>query len=396
MERTESKISKIKELKTQGELLTTIENKVLFVVSRYFWHIITTFAILAIIGGILCFLYSLTPVFKSSPVKENYPAAENVSKEEVLTALAPKNKPQSQKQTAQRGALEETASANAEGFERYLAKLAELTELVPDIKKVQQNCLEYSYWYGCSRYALDTTNRVTSALDKLQISDYGSRVQLVDIYIKIASNYEKKNRFNSLNAALNMGTENFSKYLADLTVLHKADSVFKPNINLLKKNANLLEKNPNDGKPLLQYIIQSAPSFSDSVWQDFASYMVDSYKGFKQFQTQKEYTDGFLSMAKEFEASQQISALKKYYDLLGEKNDAREQKIQEIDSKYASDLANAESEYEGKKSGQNAIRVKSAIVIGGAIVTIAFFALVLVILSIQRNVAKLLKAQAKD
>jgi hypothetical protein len=125
--------------------------------------------------------------------------------------------------------------------------------------------------------------------------------------------------------------------------------------------------------------------------------MADSYsKRFKEFQTQKEYTDGFLPLAKEFEASQQISALKKYYDLLDEKNAVREQKIKEIDSKYAEESAKAESEYEGKKSGQNAIRTTSAIVIGGAIVTIAFFALVLVILSIQRNVVKLLKAQAKD
>jgi len=194
-----------------------------------------------------------------------------------------------------------------------------------------------------------------------------------------------------------MGTEDFSKYLSDLTALHRADSVLKPNINLLKKNANLLEKNPNDGKPLLQYIIQSAPSFSDSVWQDFASYMVEIYyKKFKNFQTQKKYTDDFLPIANEFEASQQVSALKKYHDLLEEKNEVREQKIKEIDSKYDMDLAKAEMEYEVKKTGQSDIRKTSAIAIGGAIVIIAFFALILVILSIQRNVVKLLKAQEKE
>jgi len=294
------------------------------------------------------------------------------------------------------GETGETASVNNESLERYLEKLSELIELVPDVKKVSQTCLEYSYWYGCSRYSQDTINRVNDALDKLQINDYDNRIQLINIYIKIASNYEKKNRFNSLNAALNIGTEDFSKYLADLTTLYKADSALKPNINLLKKNASLLEKNPNDGKPLLQYIIQSAPSFNDSVWQDFASYMLDIYyKKFKTFQTSKEYTDNFLPMAKEFEASQQVSALKKYHDLLSEKNEVREQKIKEIDSKYDMDLAKAEMEYEAKKSGQSDIRKTSAIAIGGAIVTIAIFALILVILSIQRNVVKLLKAQEK-
>lgn len=396
MERTENNGTE-----TKKELLTTIENKFLFVVSRYFWHIITAIASLAIIGGILCFLYSLTPVFKSSPVKEIYPAGESVSKEELLAVLAQKNKPQSQsqRQAMQKrdtGETGETASVNNESLERYLEKLSELIELVPDVKKVSQTCLEYSYWYGCSRYSQDTINRVNDALDKLQINDYDNRIQLINIYIKIASNYEKKNRFNSLNAALNIGTEDFSKYLADLTTLYKADSALKPNINLLKKNASLLEKNPNDGKPLLQYIIQSAPSFNDSVWQDFASYMLDIYyKKFKTFQTSKEYTDNFLPMAKEFEASQQVSALKKYHDLLSEKNEVREQKIKEIDSKYDMDLAKAEMEYEAKKSGQSDIRKTSAIAIGGAIVTIAIFALILVILSIQRNVVKLLKAQEK-
>jgi len=397
MEHTESKIGKIKELKVNGELLTTIENKFLFVVSRYFWHIITTIATLAIIGGIFCFLYSLTPIFKTSPVKEKYPEAENVSKEELLAALVPKNKPQSQKQIAQKGSSEEMALEYSEDLEKYLARLAELAELVPDIKKVQQNCLEYSYWYGCQRYAVDTINRVSSVFDKLQINDYGNRTQLIEMYIKIASNYEKKNRFNSLDAAMNIGTEDFSRYLADLIALHKADSVFKPNISLLRKNANLLAKNPNDGKPLLQYIIQSAPSFSDSVWQDFDFFMVDSYsKVFADFQKQKQYTDGFLPMAKEFEASQQILALKKYYELLDDKNNVREQKIKDIDSKYAKDIANAEMEYGNKKSGQDDIRKTSVIVIGGAIVIIALFALILVILSIQRNVVKLLKAQVKS
>jgi len=181
MERTENN-----GLEPKKELLTTIENKFLFVVSRYFWHIITTLASLAMIGGILCFLYSLTPIFKSSPVKDNYPAEESVSKEELLAALAQKNKPQPQRQTVQKRDSGETASVYNEGLERYLAKLSELIELAPDIKKVQQNCLNYSYWYGCSRYALDTINRVSDALDKLQINDYGNRVQLINIYIKIA------------------------------------------------------------------------------------------------------------------------------------------------------------------------------------------------------------------
>ena len=95
-------------------------------------------------------------------------------------------------------------------------------------------------------------------------------------------------------------------------------------------------------------------------------------------------------MVDNFEPQDQGKALTEYYKLYVNKNYEREHEVEQIDRAYQSDLNHAQSVLSSRKAKKAKYRGLGLKAIGGSIIFIAFVALFLVVLSIQRNV-KLLR-----
>ncbi|MCB0307262.1 MAG: hypothetical protein KDI38_26100, partial [Calditrichaeota bacterium] len=70
--------------------LEKLEEKFVFRTSHMFFHILVGAAMLVIIGGILLFLWGMTPSFKPGVSKSEYPPVVEVTTQELAAAVLPK------------------------------------------------------------------------------------------------------------------------------------------------------------------------------------------------------------------------------------------------------------------------------------------------------------------
>ena len=392
-------------------LFTRIEDKYVFTVSTVVWHICVALAAIGVVIGVCVFLVGAIPAMKDTPEKGKYPAIVNVTPEEIRARVAPASEqPRPAVRADRKKAIRAEKPAEAplpDNISKELeAAYATLRTLLPSPKFAWASSGEWYFPYGrfMPQYrrwvvrSLGIPGRINSVCKEANITTDAEKAQFVLACSDVIKAFPLDKRGPVFAAALRVAQTSTTKTLANLTLLRTlGNDLMKDRVDLLVASADLLQANPKDGSTFFEFALSAINSFDPSVKADAISTMMRNYRG--QFSGNldrlKEFTAPFLPMAKSFEPKFQASALDQYYALAIAKNVQREQEIRKVDAQYARALEKAEAEYSAANLKKAALRMAGAYGIGSGIGTIAFVALLLVLLSIQRYLRKLVELQTK-
>lgn len=393
------------------KLITTIEEKFVFNISLYFWHIFIGLSALALIAGLIFLLIGIFPAGKSDVVKQKYPLIVNVTSSEITAIISPveKNKQINiVKKETQYNEIEN--KLDTLGLARYEKSLDSLKTLIPPSKYLWTSRGHYYYPYGeryynryrNTRYASDyrrwiidrvgSLNILKNAFRSVNSNKYLEKKKLLDSYLSILKLFPEKKRQKLLKTLTSYSNTSVSNSIYNMSLLKASISVFDTNhTEYIEKLALFGRKNPNDGQSFISFANNILGKFSYDIRMDVLGSLINSYYAYfnNRIQKQIELTNLFSKIKNNFEDKDKSKALATYYSLMIQKNKQREREIRRIDNRYAQELAEAEAEYQRSKIDKEESRLKGVYIIGASIGTIAFIALLLVLLSIQRYIKKI-------
>jgi hypothetical protein len=383
--------------------INKIEEKYVFNISQFFWHIFVALAAIGIVGGVLLFFWGVIPAFKSSVEKEPYPPMASVSAEELRTALTPPKRAERpaewQVPTAQSIQPPVSATASIEEI-AYRASLDTLQSLIPPAKYSWGADGFYEYPYGPNypqyrrwvQRAPSVLERLESAFSQSGITSFNEKKQLLDTHIVVVRQFKEEARLPAWKALITWSKPSLSQAIANAKLLASFIPKFSADrSDYFTKLAQFGDKNPNDGYALVDYIGKAIEKFPAERRMDALSALINGYYRYfnNRVQEQIELTNSLLPMLSGFPDDQVVKAVDTYYQLAAQKNYERSQTISAIENRYRQKLMQAEAEYEASKAKKALWRLNGLYGIAGGIVLVATVALILVLLSIQRYVRQI-------
>ncbi len=384
-------------------LINTIEEKYVFNVAQFFWHIFVALAAIGIVGGVLLLLWGTIPAFKSSVEKAPYPPMVTVSADEVKAFLAPQKyaerTPQRQQETPP--PVQGSVSSEASPEERaYRAAVDTMMTLIPPAKyswgadgywdyPYGPNYPQYARWIQKEPPVLD---KVESAFSQMGVHDFGEKKQLLDAHIAVVRSFKADTRMRVWRSLITWSEPSLSQAIANARLL----GTFVPKVSTersdyITKLATFGNKNPRDGYAFVEYLSATIDSFPAEIRYDMMSALINAYYQYfnNRVQQQIEMTNAFLPMRGEFATEHIIKALDAYYRVASGKNYERNQSIAAIEYNYQEALQQAEAEYAAARAKKAGWRLNGLYSIAGGIAVMATIALILVLLSIQRYVRQI-------
>ncbi len=384
--------------------LETFEEKFYFKTSHIFWHLLTGLAGLALVAGIGILLWSLTPSFKPGVKKPVYPEPVKVTAEEIKVRIAPPVKarvvtptPVETVQPAPVEAKPAVPVTEDPAEKAYLAAMDSLKLLLPPEKfKWETRGHWEESWYE-RRWVVDyygIADRLKSVFNNVNAEDFKSKQQLLTAYLRLLALFPEDQRLTVFRAAIDYSKEDVPTSVRNIELLKASVPHFNVyNGDFVADLATFGRKTPRDGRSFIEYVNTIMPKFNRDIRPQILSNMISSYYNlFNLIERQKEATDLFLAMQASFTTEEQPKALVEYYRTFVAKNYERESQIKELERQYERKLEEAEGVLAHKKAVKSKYRLNGLKLIGGSVVFIAFLALFLVVLSIQRNV-KLLREE---
>ncbi|MDZ7360374.1 MAG: hypothetical protein ONB46_06565 [candidate division KSB1 bacterium] len=357
--------------------------------------------------GILIFLWGLTPSFKPGVKKAAYPEPVKVYAEEINQRILPpieKNettpRPSEPAPPVVSEAKPEVIMTKDTLEAAYLATIDSLKKLLPPKKFSWESTGHWEQTWWERKWVVEVlgiNDRLKSAFQKVNAGDYASKKRLLEAYISLIALFPVEQRLAVLKAAIEFSKDEVSASVYNTSLLRAAVANFSTDkVDFIETLATFGRKNPRDGRPFIEYANTILPKFNPEIRRPLLATLVNSYYNyFNDISKQQEATNLFLEMLSHFEPENQVKALSEYYRLYRDKNHAREQQIQQIEYAYQSELSHAESVLAQKKAKKATYRALGWKVIGGSVIFIAFVAMFLVLLSIQRNV-KMIREMAKS
>lgn len=396
---------------TLSSLLAKIEENYVFRLSRGFWHVLIGLATLAAVAALLALAWAYLPAQKQNVQKAPYPAPVSVSLDEVKTKL----KPVPADKTAEAPASAQAASTNTPsepddkaGHAAYLKAFEALKQLMPANKFSWKDAGKWEYPYGqfmwdyyqdpdYRRWVI-TQKGIPSLLDERYAAagadTFALKAQLLEAYnatLTLIPLGDRQTAFNTLGALSNGGTDRVAN---DLTSVNRTVSLLSSKrVTVLGWLVNLISEDGERGRSLVDGLGNHLDKFASTARLDVIDAFFSSYyqKFDGSYEQQQEALEGFLPMLPQLAANEQAKALNTYFDLFVSKNVARQQAIGEINSRYDDALAKAEADYTVMQANKETSRPFAWYALGGGLATAAFFALFLVLLSIQRHLKALLE-----
>lgn len=234
--------------------------------------------------------------------------------------------------------------------------------------------------------------------------NYPDKKQVLDAFISVVKLLPEEKRLNALGILINNVSQNVSQTVNICKSVSQIISKFstEDNLEYLRKLISFGKKNPNDGVPFIDYTSGIIGKFDVTQRTKALELLVSSYYNFfsQSFAKQKEATDLFLPMLPKIKSEHQAKAIMQYYSLYLNKNYEREntiaridneyeQSINEIETLYNQEKAQAELDYQNKKLSKEQFRLKSLYGIGGGILLVVLIASILVFFSIQHSLRKI-------
>ncbi len=399
-----------------------VENKYVFNISRIFWHIFIVIGALAIVGGVLLYIYGVIPPFKQSveklppPVKKDYPGAVTIAlndlqlettktteKKEIQVQLKENKEPYPDQTVEKLKKIEK-------GETEYLLSLERLIKLIPSQGHYEypQGAKLYEF-YRDEKYRIwkddnDLKGRLDLAFENTNARTFIDKKQMIEVFIvqlQLVPESKRTEVFNvfASNAAISVSTS--------INNIQTAINVFQkfPEENQLTSLEMLLsfcKSNKNDGSAFIEYFNKIIDSFDKNERLNVLATMINAYYQYfnNHILLQSEQTDLFLKMLPKIKPELQIPALNKYYLVYLEKNAGRDQMIAQIDQQYRDSLMKiqevyltdslaAEYKYFINKEAKTSYRNNALYAIVCGIGLIAIIAIILVFLSIQRSVRRI-------
>jgi len=383
--------------------LERFEEKFYFKTSHYFWHLLTGLGGLALVVGILILLWGLTPSFKPGVKKPKYPEPVKVTAEEIklkiqLPVKAKEVIPTIPDTTKVIEQQPEVVEAVDPAEQAYLAAIDSMQRLIPPEKYRWKSRGHWVQdWYR-KKWVVDyygINDRLKRVFNKVNAEDFISKKQLLDAYISLIAPFPEDQRYSVLRSAIDHCKTDVATSASNVELL----TASVPNFNtdksdFINKLATFGRKNPRDGRTFIEYVNTIITKFDPEIRMSMLSTLITSYyRYFNLIEKQQEATDLFLEMLNNFESKDQGKALTEYYRLYVDKNYDRDREVQQIENEYQSKVNHAQSVLASRKAKKAEYRGLGLKAIGGSIIFIAFVALFLVVLSIQRNV-KLLREKS--
>lgn len=402
-----------KYLKNFVKHFTKYEEKYVFNISLSFWRLWVGLAGLALVLGLLFFLWGIIPAFKSSVNKGTYPPVVTISLQELQQEVLPAKKSaaaKTEKSTQTSGSVATSSvqqqSLPAPGEVEYQSMLDSLKALIPPKKYAWKSRGHWEYPYGkdyweyyrTSRYRkwkvdrLGIKDRLKYAYARAKADDYLTKKELLNGYISVVSQFPEEKRPAVLEAVCTYTRDSLLQSLSNVQLLSESIPNFSTeSTDYLKKLATFGKKNPNDGGAFIGYTNGILNRFDAGVrFKALQAMMQRYYKHFNnRIDLQIKITDEFLTFAADFEPEYQVRALEKYYELYLNNHARRMAAIERIEDDYSRELSYAASQHYQAKANKAEWRMWGLYAIGGGVVVIAFLALVLALLSMQKNLERI-------
>ena len=390
--------------------LESFEEKIYFKTSHLFWHFLTGIGGLALLIGALIFIWGLTPSIKPGVKKPNYPKPLKVSAHEIKQKILPAP----QKITGENVALVSekpissdekkiTEDVQFEDYTKiaYLASIDTLKNFLPANKFPWKSRGHWDQRYYRKKWVVDVwgiEDRLNSTYREINAEDYISKKQVLDEYISIVSLFPENQRYSVLKSAIDFSKNDVQTSITNVNFLKSSVANYSTDDDdFITTLATFGQKNPRDGCRFIEYSNSIITNFDPEIRKPVLSALVSSYyKHFNLIGKQEEATNLFLEIRDEFDASDQVKALSEYYALFTDKNYSREQQIEQMNNEYEYNRSNSNSILSRKKANKAKYRKLGIQAVGASVVFIAFVALFLVLLSIQRNIKMMRERQVLD
>ncbi len=371
--------------------LSKLENKYYYAINRYFWHLLIALSLLLIAIGAAVYLWSYVPPKKEQvvkgpkPEKPAYPSLQKVDAYDIIAALPKKKKkiekpaPETDKnepaeelqpdyEPLQR--TQENKTVDSAAMRAFYESLAYTKELIPIAGNKSFWLNKYEYYFASPRDRKLYRKTKNPAFRKRRLKQKGFDVRFSEYADRQGfKDYDEKNRLlSSLNIMLEAHDSINRKTFANdfLTTfparrygLSVIDRRFKAIAQVLKhipakeqKAAyrelwNFINSNPNDGMDMVRYMGRIIDKIQKDQRLAFIKQMEREYYGYynNNLNAFIESTDNFLEMLSQLPADNQAEALRIYYRYYRHNNLERARRIRQIDREYEQAVNKWENDY---------------------------------------------------
>lgn len=391
-------------------LLSKIEEKYVFNISQYFWHIFIALASLVLIAGVLILLWGIIPSIKGSVEKQAYPPVVQVSSNEIIAVLEPGSKKNNIANATPTESLPTPVTYSDPNEKDYNLSLDSLRKLIPS-EKYSWNSSGYWYYpYGEQYYnyyrntiyannyrqwrisELGITDRLDRAYTSSNAVNFNQKKQLLDEFLNVIKRFPEDKRIFALKSIASYTGSSISETIENTKALNAAVNIFGSNdTDFLFTLASFGSSNPNEGRTFILYANKALVHFPSEYHLDVLRTMMRAFYSYfnNKVDRQIEVTDLFIKDIKNYKPESYTKAMEVYYNIIFTKNSQRERAIENIENEYSLALAKANANYEIAKVEKAKLRINGLYLAGVAISAIAVLALILVMLSIQRYVKRI-------
>jgi len=424
-----------------------LENNYYYGISRVFWHIIIALGSLAIITGIAVLIWSQIPASQNKvvkanpPTKKSYPKPVGVSLNELMNTL-PKGAELTKVKNDITKIVEvrnitteivEEISRDTIGLSRFNTQIGVLKIIIP----VSENI---SLWKGQGKYVYKngvkgekmfkkTRNeslrewvftskgieqRFIDNTDRKKLKSYFDKAALLSSYNNLLKNTNVKNRVPLLKDNLIYFYSNKKGLSKSINIIETISNTIKlinskEQLNAFWTLKQFINNNPKDGIDLQEFQQGILNKFELSQRLNVIKTINKEYIRYynNKLASIIENTGQFIPMLSSFKGDQQPVALKNFYHLYRNKNGNRNQQIQQIENEFESEkqknivqyqksLAQAKANLilrQQKKSSMKSLSYKS---MAYGLGVVLFISLILLVLSMIRNVNRLAEAMLKN
>ncbi|MBP6867554.1 MAG: hypothetical protein KBC07_01005, partial [Bacteroidales bacterium] len=405
----------------KNNYFTKVEDKYVFNISLIVWHSIIMLASIAVVAGIVGFLWTISPTFKERvkkdpyPVKAEYPAPVAVTLSDLSMQKATPVAPQKEI-TAEPESVKEEPIIDTTGLANYNISLNIFKILFRESDWKGSGYWSYpygqEYWdfYQKEKYRSwvvstpSILSRLESSYKKTNADTYIQKKHLLDGYTNVIKNRPAGVRAQLFDIVIYNNTKNINSTYQNCMSLSKLLLTLPHNVDLSHINNTLifLRRNESPGNELIDYTSSILSKVSPNQRVSVLTTIRNSYSSFfdQDFTKQKEATDMFLTLLSNIKENEQNTMLNRFYRVYTIKNKDRNQKIKQIEQdyeysvnqieeRYTERLYRAQRKYNERKELKANYRYRTLIVVGSGVLLIVLIATILAFLSIQRSVRKI-------
>lgn len=412
--------------------LSNLENKYYYGISRTFWHLFAFIAVIGCFVGIIIIGWSFIPASKDEVVKPpipkraEYPPQAKVKLNEILNSLPQdKNEIEQIKNTTKENInvpqqVENNSERDTIGLSNFKNQISSLKNLLPisDFTKLWNGEGYYTYPKGKAIYRIKKleslrkfvrtspglVNEIISITDKNGFNGYNEKTEILKSIINIFTDLNINQREDLIYTLLNYNNGDIHKTVKSLNTLYKLIKQFDSDdkVKAYEKYRYTLKRNSNEGNDLLNYQSKIIEKFDVNERYDASKIITSEYENRynNNLDGLIENTQFFVTMLKDISPTKQAIALDSYYKIYKSKNKNRiaeierinikhRNKVENIENQYKNNLAKVNRDYIHSKKSKSTWRWNSLKVIGAGLGIILLVTVILLLLSMIRNINKL-------